>query len=91
MEGRATDLEAEADPEVGLLMLARVLGREDLALDGAHAEAARDQNAVRVADALPARRVLLGLGVVLGEVLSLHPVDDQLALGPARAAGATRA
>ena len=64
-------LHAQADAQVGHAVLATVLDGLDLALDAAHAEAARHDHAVGAAEAL-------GHGVG-GELLGVDPEDAQLA------------
>ena len=44
------DLQAEAEAQVGNLLRARIAGGEDLALDAAHAEAARHEDAVEAGE-----------------------------------------
>jgi hypothetical protein len=72
----STHLHAEADAQVGHAPLARVFGRQDLALDAAAAKAARHEHAVGRAQRAPRLGVLfgrVGRGLVL-QVLRLDPV-----------------
>ena len=72
-------LEAEAQPEVRDLVVAGVVRREDLALDAAMAEAARDEDAGRSLE--PAVEVLLR------QRLGVDPADLGVdAVGPGRVA-----
>src|SRR5581483_4636690 len=58
------------EPEIGHLVLARVAGRGDLALDAAEAEPARDHDPVELAEAALGEQAL---GVVGRDPVDLDP------------------
>ena len=65
------DLHAEADAQVGHVVLARVARGLDLALDAAHAEAAGHEDAVAGGE--------LALDLAVGEPLAVDPAHLDLA------------
>ena len=67
------DLHTQADAKVGNMVLPRVLGSLDHALNAAVAEAARYDDTVGVAQ-------FLGTAVLVHQVLTVHPLDIDLAL-----------
>ena len=76
-------LETKAYAEEWLLRLTCILGGEDLALDGARAEAAWHKDAVRQLDTCPPRRVLL----LVGAVLLPHLAGGRMMAGRPKLAG----
>ena len=67
------DLHTQTDAEVGDMVLPRVLGSLDHPLDAAVAEAAGNDDAVRIAQ-------LIGAAALVHQMLAVHPLDLDLAL-----------
>ena len=74
-------MKSQTHAQIWDIVLPRVLGRLDLALYAADAEASRNQNPVSTLQKLPGRGVSLGVGAgrLVVEIGRLYPVDYQLA------------